>query len=140
MKVFLRKKKRRMSLRTMYGDGKKIIRRVKIIEDIILEDSHYTLTLMSWTTTNKLALGKALALRLVQNADVYTLNPEPLTPEVEERLCEEYEEMYITSEVPPFRELFLSVKNKNSKLNIFGKGTKRTIRRLLGEWEEKEKE
>ena len=77
----------------MYGGGKKIIRRVKMMEDITLEGTSYVLTLISWTTTNKLPLGKALALALVQNADVYTLNPEPLTPEKEERLHEEYEEM-----------------------------------------------
>ena len=136
MKVFIRKKKRQMSLRTMYGGRKKIIRRVKMMEDITLEGIPYVLTLISWTTTNKLPLGKALALVLVQNADVYTLNPEPLTPEKEERLHEEYEEMYVTSEVPSLKELFLATKNKNSRLSIFGKGTKRTIRRLLVEWEE----
>lgn len=125
-----------MSLRTMYGGGKKIIRRVKMMEDITLEGIPYVLTLISWTTTNKLPLGKTLALALVQNADVYTLNPEPLTPEKEERLREEYEEMYVTSEVPSLKELFLTTKNKNSRLSIFGKGTKRTIRRLLVEWEE----
>ena len=129
-----------MSLRTMYE--RRSIWRVKIIDEVVLSGEVKTVTLMSWTDFSKLTVGPGRAQRLVKRADLYLLEEGPLTKEKLDRVSENYLEMYVTYNVPSLADLFWETFkdiDPECELGVYGKGTRRTIRKLLGEWG-KEKE